>query len=137
MKTATLNEFMNRNECDDFLRGYLDAALFTTDKTPPSGQDYVSSGRADEMFPKIPDYFIEQARKDCAAFTMANYKLLNRAGDPWQNGADFWFTRNWHGVGFWDRGYPDDVAEDLSASCKKFREAWLSPDEIGQEGTRN
>lgn len=121
-----------RNDFDPFLQGYLDAALFTTDENPPSGCDYVESGRAAEMYPSLPDYFIEQARKDCAAFTVANAELLNRAGDPWQNGSDFWYTRNGHGVGFWDRGYPDDVAEPLTDAAHKFGEAYLMPDEIGQ-----
>ncbi len=121
---------MKRTECDDFLRGYLDAALFTADAHPPSGQDYVSSGRADEMFPSLPDYFIEQARKDCAKFTVENCSLLNQAGDPWQNGADFWYTRNGHGVGFWDRGYPDEIADPLTKACKKWGEVWLMPNEI-------
>lgn len=124
---------MKRNECDPFLRGYLDAALFTTDAHSPSGCDYVECGRADEMFPKLPDYFIEQARKDCAKFQAENGALLAQAGDDSQNGADFWYTRNGHGVGFWDRGYADEIADPLTEACEKFGEAWLMPDEIGQE----
>lgn len=123
---------MNRNDVDPFLRGYLDAALFTTDDDVPGGCDYVDSGRADEMFPMLPTYFIEQARKDCAKFTVENCALLNQAGDPWQNGADFWYTRNGHGVGFWDRGYADAIADPLTEACKKFGPHDLSPDEIGQ-----
>jgi len=125
---------MKRHESDPFLQGYLDTALFTTDAKPPSGCDYVESGRADEMFPKLPAEFVAQARKDCAKFAAENCKLLNRAGDPWQNGSDFWYTRNGHGVGFWDRGYPDDVADPLTAACKKYGEAYLMPEDIGQEG---
>lgn len=121
---------MKRTECDDFLRGYLDTALFTTDENPPSGQDYVESGRADKMFPSLPDYFIEQARKDCAKFTVENSKLLTQAGDSWQNGSDFWYTRNGHGVGFWDRGYADEIADPLTAACKKFGEHDLMADEL-------
>jgi hypothetical protein len=124
---------MKRHECDDFLRGYLDAALFTTDESPPSGCDYVESGRADEMFPMLPDYFIDQAIKDCAKFQADNAALLSQAGDDWQNGADFWYTRCGHGVGFWDRGYPDEVADPLTDAAHKFGEVWLCPDEIGQE----
>ncbi len=74
------------------------------------------------MYSKLPASFVEQARKDCAKFTVENYELLNRAGDPWQNGSDFWYTRNGHGVGFWDRGYPDDVADPLTEACKTFGE---------------
>jgi hypothetical protein len=123
---------VNRNQASKFLRGYLDAALFTTDETPPSGEDYIESGRAAEMFPKLPHYFIQQAEKDCAAFQAANADLLAKAGDDWQNGADFWYTRNGHGVGFWDRGYPDEVADPLSDAARKCGEVYLMPDEIGQ-----
>ena len=119
-----------RNEYDPFLQGYLDAALFTTDENPPSGVDYVSSGRADEMYGKLPEWFIEQAKKDCAKFIVENCELLTKAGDPSQNGADFWFTRNHHGVGFWDRGYADEIADPLTEACHKFGECDLSPEDI-------
>lgn len=124
---------MKRNEADDFLRGYLDAALFTTDPSPPSGCDYVESGRADELFPSIPDWFIEQARKDCARFTVENTELLLKAGDPWRNGADFWYTRNGHGVGFWDRGYPDEVADPLTDAAHAYGDCYLMAEDLGLE----
>lgn len=89
-----------------FLRGYCDAALFTTDEHVPGGCDYVECGRADEMFPNLPD--------------------------DWQNGTDFWYTRNHHGVGFWDRDYPDEVADPLTEAAQKFGQHDLYPDEIGQ-----
>lgn len=124
---------MTRHEADDFLRGYLDAALFTTDPSPPGGCDYVGSGRADELFPSIPADFIEQAKKDIATFVNANVELLVQAGDPWQNGADFWYTRNRHGVGFWDRGYPDEVADPLTDAAHKFGEHDLMAEDLGLE----
>jgi len=124
---------MKREECNEFLRGYLDAALFTTDAHPPGGCDYIESGRADEMFPNLPDYFIKEAAEDCAKFQADNAELLAKAGDDWQNGSDFWYTRCGHGVGFWDRGYPDEVADPLTEACEKCGEAWLCADEIGQE----
>jgi hypothetical protein len=125
---------MTRSECDPFLQGYLDAALFTTDPEPPSGCDYVESGRADELFPSLPEWFIEQARKDCAEFiarACAKGGWLSKAGDPWRNGSDFWYTRNGHGVGFWDRGYPDEVADPLTDLCKQFGECYLMAEDFG------
>lgn len=124
---------MKRTEADPFLRGYLDAALFTTDPEPPSGCDYVESGRADELFPQLPEWFILEARKASADFCYrcCGKNLLERAGDPWRNGSDFWYTRNGHGVGFWDRGYPDDVAEPLTAICKQFGEHYLLAEDFG------
>lgn len=124
---------MKRNEANPFLRGYLDAALFTTDNEPPQGESYTESGRADYMFPRLPDWFIEQAQKDCAKFQAENAGLLSKAGDDWQNGSDFWYTRCGHGVGFWDRGYPDEIGEPLTEACKKYGEAYLCPEDIGQE----
>lgn len=121
---------MKRNETPEFLRGYCDAALFTTDEHPPSGCDYAESGRADEMFPSLPPDFIQQATEDCTRFQDANRELLAKAGDDWQNGADFWYTRNGHGVGFWDRGYPDDIADPLTEAAHKCGEHYLLLDEL-------
>ena len=121
-----------RYKCHPFLRGYLDAALFTADENPPSGCDYVESGRASEMYPSLPDWFVNKAREACQKFRNENAELLLNAGDDWQYGADFWYTRNGHGVGFWDRGYPDEVADPLTEACKKFGEHYLVPEDIGQ-----
>ena len=111
---------MKPTDLDSFTRGYLETALFTTH--PPSGCDYVESGRADEMFPLLPAEFIADAKRDCEKFKTENAALLEQAGDDWQNGCDFWYTRNGHGCGFWDRGYPDEVADPLKAACKAFGE---------------
>ena len=108
---------------DPFLRGYIEAALFTTDAHAPRG-DYLESGRCHELVPRLPDSFLEQAKADCAEFEAANAELLEQAGDYEQNGRDFWFTRNRHGVGFWDRGYPDEVADPLTEACRKFGEEY-------------
>ncbi len=125
---------MKRHECTDpFLRGYLDAALFTTDQNPPSGWDYVESGRSADMFESLPDYFLEQARKDCAAFEEKAAAFLPLAGDYEQNGHDFWLTRNHYGAGFWDRGYDEPIGDKLTEIAHSFGEHDLCPDEIGQE----
>lgn len=138
---------MKRHECDDFLRGYLDAALFTTDTNPPSGCDYVESGRAEEMFPNLPDEFVEQARKDCEAFrktpawlalceALGNEELgdlESDLGDPdGHAGRDFWYTRNGHGCGFWDGDWPEPHADALTEAAKVFGECYLMPEDIGQ-----
>lgn len=116
---------MKRTDCTDpFLRGYLDCALFTTDPHPPGGCDYIESGRSVELFPKLPEPFIEKAKTDCAKFESENAELLAKAGDFEQNGSDFWYTRNGHGIGFWDRDYPDDVADPLTEAAEKFGEVY-------------
>ena len=30
------------------------------------------------------------------------------------HGHDFWLTRNRHGAGFWDRGYPEAIGKALT-----------------------
>lgn len=109
---------------DPFLRGYLEAALFTTDPHPPSGCDYAECGRASELVEKLSPEFIDQARTDCAQFEADNADLLEQAGDFEQNGRDFWYTRNGHGVGFWDRGYDANIGAALSAAARKFGEVY-------------
>jgi len=39
---------------------------------------------------------------------------------------DFWFTRNGHGVGFWDRPeiYGEQLAEQLTEIAESFGEQW-------------
>lgn len=122
---------MKRNEADSFLQGYIDAALFTTDPDAPGGCDYVECGRAGDLWPSLPDWWIDEAKQDCAKFTAQNAELLNKAGDCWQNGSDFWYTRNHHGVGFWDRGYPDDVADPLTKAAHNFGEHYLLAEDFG------
>lgn len=111
------------SDLDPFLRGYVIAALFTTDPNGPGGCEYSTSGRPEELFPRIPEEFLTQAREDCADFQTAQADLLKQAGDEEQNGTDFWLTRNGHGAGFWDRGY--DVGRELSDACKPYGEHYL------------
>lgn len=123
---------MKLSECSPFLRGYIEAALFTTDAYCPGGCDYAECGRADELAPELPAWWIAEADKDCRQFQEANAALLEKAGDGEQNGRDFWFTRNRDGVGFWDRGYPDEVADPLTDAALAFGEHYLSPEDFGQ-----
>ena len=106
---------------DEFLTGYLNAVEFTechADNPEMQGAEFSKE-------------FLEQARKDCAKFTVENYEILNQAGSPAQNGTDFWFTRNGHGVGFWDRGYPTEISKPLTKAAHSFGE--LCP-YVGDDG---
>lgn len=117
---------MKRSECTDpFLRGYIDAALFTTDPEPPGGMDYVECGRADDMWPSLDPAWLEWAKADCRKFEIENEELLSQAGDAWQNGSDLWYTRNRHGVGFWDRDYDGNVATGLTKAAHAMGEHYL------------
>lgn len=83
---------------DDFLRGYIECIYFTDtgdDEQPEADAELSDDARA-------------QCVADCEGFQSIAGPLLTRAYetgqyDAAQAGRDFWFTRNHHGVGFWDR----------------------------------
>ena len=125
---------MTRNQIKDpFLLGYLDAALWTADEDAPGGKDYVASGRAGDMYEAFPDWFIKQAKVNCAAFQMVHATTLSKAGSAEQNGHDFWLTRNHHGAGFWDRGYPKDISDRLTESAEKMGEVDFTAEDFEME----
>lgn len=109
------------NELDDFTRAYIDCALWSScdsdyNELHDSAEDtsLESAGfSADELAPVTLDKIIEE----CAVFQARNIATLERAGDGEQNGHDYWLTRNHHGAGFWDRGYPKDAADILTRAA--------------------
>lgn len=94
---------------NDFLHGYLDAIDFTAD----------SDIRDAELAPEAK----ARAETDCDAFRDQAGDLLADA-DSHDAGADFWFTRNGHGTGFWDRedAYGKDNAARLTDIAHQFGE---------------
>lgn len=96
---------------DAFTRAYIEAAMWTL--TGDDGDSLDHLGLHD-----IAEETIATAVRECAAFQhthsfliRASYKL--GATDA-RNGHDFWLTRNRHGAGFWDRGYPGDMGQALT-----------------------
>ncbi len=58
---------------------------------------------------------LAQIESDCADFLSdpRTLELCEKYGME-QSGHDFWLTRNRHGAGFWDRGYPKTDADYLT-----------------------
>jgi hypothetical protein len=106
-----------RIELEQFLKGYLTAALFST----TDGSDESGGVPLDRNY-TLKDFSfsaLEIAKKDCKAFQDANAADL--ADIPCEDaGRDFWFTRNRHGTGFWDRGYPADIAHRLTEAAHVY-----------------
>lgn len=102
--TRAVHPFYNLNS---FARGYVEAMFFTN----------CDSGSEDEFIAnrlgveRLTADSVAAIAKDCAAFEEEAAPLLAlaycRDYEPEQAGADFWFTRQGHGVGFWDRGALD------------------------------
>lgn len=66
----------------------------------------------------------EVSVRDCTSFFDNNSVLLSKANEMFnygydQAGHDFYFTRNGHGVGFWDRGI-GQIGLVLTDNCKLY-----------------
>ena len=115
-----------------FVNGYVTALLFAESvETDESDEVYL-----DSLVSGIEDFSPEAAhntRKDCRDFIVK----VQREGIPLaydnleQAGMDFYYTRNGHGVGFWDRPeiYGKAEAEKLTKIAKSFPEIYVSFDQ--------
>lgn len=104
---------------DDFTQGYVEAAFFT--ETGTGDDEDLEHASFAELAPEA----LARIIADCAAWQQTNADLLaqayERGGyDPASAGRDYWFTRNSHGVGFWDREplEADGLGDKLSNACR-------------------
>ena len=111
------------NSTDEFTRGYIEAMFFTNSGSRDDGD--LEHASVAELAPET----VERIIRDCERFQRANANLLALAYGraektmrgpeqytPTRAGNDFWYSRNGHGTGFWDRGL-DLVGEALHATC--------------------
>lgn len=115
-----------RIEQEKFLKGYLEAALWsTTDESDESGGEPLDKNYSVDDFSPTA---MEIAKKDCAAFQEANAADLADI-DCEQAGRDFWLTRNRHGAGFWDRGL-GEIGERLTKAAHVYGsvDLWVAQD---------
>ncbi len=115
---------VNGSEFSDlspFIQGYIECLFFTNEASGESmtewwseeTQEALREGRTDGCLPGDAGYSdlsidaLRTIHKDCNLFITRAWDLLTEAYerdyDATQAGRDFWFTRNGHGVGFWDR----------------------------------
>ena len=82
----------------EFVQGYIEAMFFTD-----TGENGLEHADTSELAPEA----LASIRKTCEAFQAETAALLalayERNYDAAQAGRDFWFTRQVHGAGFWDR----------------------------------
>jgi len=109
---------------DQFTLAYLACALWSScsydqegNNGTPIEQDYTETD--------ITVRSLRSMMADCKVFQAHNADLLAQAGTDEQNGHDFWLTRNCHGAGYWDRGYPKTVGQLLTAESHAYGESDL------------
>ena len=118
----------DRGANSDFCRGYISAMYFTD-----SGED----GDPIPCGALLSDDALESTINDCRQFCETMQEDLARAEERGYTmeraGADFWFTRNGHGVGFWDRDELESggIGERLTAEAQRFGEVWPCVDDNG------
>lgn len=123
-------------DLDAFTQGYVEA-LFFTDSGPDEGQ------LGDAGFADLAPEALQTIITDCARFQTdpsaepllaIAYECYDYSAE--QAGRDFWFTRNGHGVGFWDREQlgAGALGEALAACCgwrTAYGERWSALDRNG------
>lgn len=124
-------------ELDSFTQGYIEAAFFTDTGTGDDRENGLENACFDEIAPES----LAKVIADCAAFQAQHAALLDSVYgvtgkyekapyDENRAGSDYWYTRNGHGTGFWDRGL-GDVADQLANVCR-YREVNLVRGDDGQ-----
>lgn len=123
-------------ELSSFAQGYVEAMFFTNADT---GDDKRENHANELGVERLTKSAVADIASDCAGFlssAMPDGKTaqewLDRANeatgyDDSQAGRDFWFTRQGHGVGYWDRTadvLPPDIGEGLTALSKRFGECY-------------
>ena len=123
---------------DDFVRGYIDAAIWSSnDESDDSGGEPLDKNYD---WRDITRACMAKMRADCRKFFRANRADLRlyaasirydrNKGTPYDYaGHDFWLTRNGHGTGFWDRDGVGDsdagLGDRLSEAARDFGECSL------------
>jgi len=117
-----LLEELENSYVPEVLDGYIEAALFSStdpDTDEPLDQKYSEESVATETRWKM--------LADCKKFVEDAGSLLDGL-EPRNIGIDFWFTRNHHGVGFWDRdNIEKEIGEKLTKISHSFGEICLMP----------
>jgi len=87
------------SKLDEFTQGYVEAMFFTSIDT----DEDLFLASYDEIAPMTLYALVA----DCESFQNDNFQCLALAYDTGYTkenaGRDYWYTRNGHGVGFWDR----------------------------------
>lgn len=119
----------------EFVFGFIEAMFFTETSPAFESSEWFTderraaseAGQADGELPGDVGYTdlhpdaLEAIRRDCDTFWILNRDTLESACefggyDMAQAGRDYWFTRNGHGVGYWDRDLGDagDMLSDAA-----------------------
>lgn len=128
MPAFQLNKTGRAYDClSPFAKAYVEAMFFTNCDSGDEDED-----KANRLgTSRLTRAALAEIENDCAIFEGANCATIAEVlmhGERDLDGIahDFWFTRQGHGVGFWEgesRGYPGDTGDKLDAAAKKMGES--------------
>lgn len=112
---------------DAFLDGYVKCALWSSHDDDEHAMDENYDRR------DIHSESMQFMRESCLSFLQEPgvYDMLCEVGSTAERaGHDFWLTRNYHGAGFWDRGY-GKIGDQLTERAQSYCNVELI---IGEDG---
>jgi hypothetical protein len=120
----------------EFKQAYIECLLW-------SETDYDENGEGDDNFEGCEDELSDQALAaidaDCGAFwgyqACDNKNITDDRAE--QAGHDFCLSRNGHGAGFWDGGWPPELDEILTQASKCYGTQGLMRGDDGLLYTHN
>ncbi len=127
-------------DLDAFTAGYIEALFFTECAQGVTTEEWQGSAEHDEGsipgdvgFADLAPETLARIIADCAKFQGSpDDEKAHTAWVVWREGAglyaddetkagrDFWYTRNGHGVGFWDGDWPEPYAAALTDAAEAF-----------------
>lgn len=136
------------DDLSPFCQGYIEALFWTnTEGSREAGTYDPENGSAlpeEAGFSDLAPETLALIIADCEAFQAEAKKIIARKigfadletedGDDYttqQAGHDFWLTRCGHGAGFWDRGLPHGLGDDLTEAARRHGERWVY---LGDDG---
>ncbi len=107
-----------QQQLNDFIKGYIATALWLA-----KPDDELNEWRAKDISADA----LSLISSDCLAFYTTARDLLLATGqsDFTHHGHDFYLTRNGHGSGYWDRGYPENIGDMLTELAGAYSPADL------------
>lgn len=131
----------------NFVQGFIQAMLFTerdhsVDKSRWDGSEFADGSiPGDSCESDINADTMAAIEADCQAFQDANADLLALAYEregytEHDAGQDYWFTRNGHGVGYWDRTELEPQG-DVWEALKRPLDTWSDADRIAYDNLKS
>jgi len=106
---------------NEMVRGYISAAIFTNCENGEPGQ-FEESELYRKLYKRVPAAYHRKVSDDCFNFrlgvaTELLSDYLQSGKTSWDAGSDLYFSRNGHGVGFFDGDFNElqELAEAMKS----------------------